>query len=194
MPIISQPLLEKTGLPESGGLFRNHRMISRRFGGAASAALTCQPWAGQTQTVSNDYFQGGTALAQRIENLSGAVEICSITAQLQWFGPSDRTVHFEIWSTPEGAGTQYGGASTSVTVTSAGYFIPAFTSSLTFSSMPNPAGDFYIRMVDEGGVSNDAAWRIQSGGNAYDSTTYAAYAFGTNQTNYDFAFTLSRMQ
>lgn len=173
------------GAKRRAGFVAPFAFLNQPSGGGGGGGPTL--WQYADEAYENDYFLNDQ-VAQHVHNTAGATTIHSVELKLQWF--ADRTVHVEIWSNPDRTGTQYGGNSDAISITVANAYPTAQWFEFTWSSSaPVPTGDFYICPVsaDAGAIGWRIAYNI-SGGVAYENTSYAAYAYGGDQTTTDFMF------
>lgn len=149
-------------------------------GGSSCAVLI-------TQASQNDFINVSNGISQKIRNSDlGGKAICQIDLFLQW-NTVDASLHLELWSTPTGAGTQYGGNSGNYTTTAAANTSFAFSTFTWGSPVTNPGADFYIRLVQND--ANDSRWGLNLTDN-YAGTSYSAFQGASDETPWDFAFKL----
>ncbi len=139
----------------------------------SGASLTCQAYA-STSYAGNNY-SGGT-MAQKIQGSSSGLIVCS--CWLYTYQPSG-LMRAELWSNPNGTGTQYGVATPNVDASSdPGFFY--FTWATPISIPPNT--DFYIVWFNAGYYADGSGYvsgykGYQNGSVIPDNT---ALLFGLN--------------
>ena len=140
----------------------------------------------------DDYYGGTTDnFCQKIKN-SVSTEVCSAGLTM-WQASGSSDVHFEIWDDEDkSVGSQIGGDSTTVAVTTASTDGVLYEG--TWSTYPNPTGDYFVHLVVE---TNGVNVKVHTSGTTYEDTDYDGWR-GNNGSvvdlNVDFAFKLSTMQ
>lgn len=142
-----------------------------------------------TQSTNNTGYQLDDITAQRISNAS-TVEICQIL--MPWLSEygNELTIHIEIWSDINRAGTQYGSDSNQVVFSNTSLDVKTFT----FGTNPQPPGDYFMHFIqDDGGVEGQHIFYVALSPTAYSTTDYDLYSNGVDM-DYDAVFTIYTIQ
>ena len=162
------------------------RVRQFRRGPSAGCSLFAQ------STADNDYIDTTTNNAQRIKAASGCT-VCEVRLKVAWTSGTDARFKVQLWENGDRSGTQYGGDSAEVNITSAGYSSAAWAP-FTWATKPAPTTHFWVCLVKVG--TNDIRWRLDLGhtnGAGYypytDATEdgqFCAYYYGSNRSTSDF--------